>query len=60
MSGLLVFAILLCITPYSCLARTAPSDEKPNIVIFFADDVSYNIDCQLMGSQEMTIFIAMA
>ena len=42
MLGSIIVAILLCAAPYGCLARATPSDEKPNVVIFFADDVSYS------------------
>ena len=40
MPVLIVVATLLCAASYNCLVRATPSDEKPNIVIFFADDVS--------------------
>ena len=40
MPALIVVATLLCAASFNCLARATPSDEKPNIVIFFADDVS--------------------
>ena len=62
MPGLLAIAILLCTAPCSYLAVAAPSDEKPNIVIFFADDVSYNImQVSANGGQVVIIiFTAMA